>query len=178
MTSFVALLRGINVGGRSLPMVQLRSICTTAGCRDVATYIQSGNVVFTHPTLASPALEATLERAILDATAFEVPVLVRTAAELGDIVTHNPFPGTEGTKLVVWFLRSQEEGKRIAPFDTEPYAPETLGVRGREAYMFVPNGQGRSRLLVDLAKIRPRVTFTARNWNTVERLLAMARPLA
>ncbi len=178
MTSFVALLRGINVGGRSLPMTQLRSVCTTVGCRDVATYIQSGNAVFTHPTLAGHALETALEHAILEAVALEVPVLVRTATELSDIVTHNPFPGTEGTKLAVWFVRSNEEGGRIARFDAAPYAPETLRVRGREAYLFLPNGQGRSRLLVDLGKIRPRVTFTARNWNTVEKLLAMARPLA
>ena len=173
MTRSVALLRGINVGGRSLPMARLRTICETAGATDVATYIQSGNVVLRHPATGE-ALEAHLEHAIRDATALDVPVLVRTAAELADVVAHNPWPGTEGTRLVVWFLRTPAEAERLGAVDLAPFAPETLVVRGRDIYLFLPHGQARSALLVALDKVRPKVTATARNWNTVEKLLAMA----
>jgi uncharacterized protein (DUF1697 family) len=174
MARSVVLLRGINVGGRSLPMAELRRICLAAGCTEVETHIQSGNVVLAHPSARGAALETMLESAIRDATGLDVPVLVRTAADLAALVAHNPYPGAEGTKLVVWFLRSADEAARLGAFDASPFAPETLVVGDREVYLSLPHGQGRSPLLGALDKVRPKVTCTARNWNTVEKLLAMA----
>lgn len=170
----VALLRGINVGGRALPMAQLREICTGVGCTDVETYIQSGNVVLAHPVAKGHDLEGLLEAAIRDVTGLDVPVLIRTARELTAIVTHNPYPGTPGTRLVVWFCRTPADATRLAAVDTAPFVPEASTARGRDLYLSLPNGQGRSPLVVALDKIRPRITTTARNWNTVEKLLAMA----
>lgn len=173
MPRVVALLRAVNVGGRALAMAELRAICAAAGGTDVETYIQSGNVVLAHPERKGAVLEAHLEHAIRDATGMTVPVMVRTAAELADLVAANPYPGTPGTRLVVWFGKAADEAARLA-IDTAPFAPEDLTVRGRDAYLYLPDGQGRSPLVTALGRIRPAVVATARNWNTVERLLAMA----
>lgn len=172
MPAFVALLRGINVGGnRQLPMADLRALCTMAGCERVTTYIQSGNVVFTHPTLAPDALEAALELAIEEATGWAVPVLVRTATELAGIVRDNPFPGVEPTKLLVGFLRAAPTSDQLTAFDPDGYAPERYVVVGREVYLHLPDGAGRSRLLPALPLLRP--PATARNWRTVLKLLEL-----
>ena len=173
MPRVVALLRAVNVGGRALAMGELRDLCVAAGCTDVATYIQSGNVVLAHPRHEGAALERHLEHAIRDATGMAVPVMVRTATDLADLVAANPYPGTPGNRLVAWFAKDAEGAARLA-LDTAPFAPEDLTVRGRDAYLFLPNGQGRSPLVTALGKVRPSVVATARSWNTVEKLLSMA----
>ena len=86
MTSYVALFRGINVGGKNiLPMQELRNILASLGCEDVQTYIQSGNVIFQSSSNNKKALEQTVQKAILDYFSFEVPVLVRNRAEIKTI---------------------------------------------------------------------------------------------
>ena len=176
MTRSVALLRGINLGGRrKVAMPALRTAFEAAGATDVTTYIQSGNVVFTPPPRHRGAtLETHLEAQLRRDLDMDVPVLVRTAAELDELVAHNPFPGPDGTKIVVWFVRSPAEGARIGRVDTMPFAPERLEVRGREIYLDLPGGQARSPLLAALGKVRPPVDMTARNWNTVRRLHELA----
>ena len=176
MTSCVALLRGINVGGaRKVAMVALRASFEAAGAADVSTYIQSGNVVFTPPPrLRGDALETHLEAQLRADFDFDVPVLVRTSAELGRLVADNPFPDAQGTGLVVWFLGSTADATALDALDASPFAPETLVVQGRDAYLFLPNGQGRSPLVAALGKVRPPLRATARNWNTVRRLHELA----
>lgn len=172
MPASVALLRGINVGGnRPLPMTDLRALFTAADCERVTTYIQSGNVIFTHPTLAADALEADLERRIAAATGWAVPVLVRTATELAGVVRDNPFPGVEPTTLLVAFLRAAPTPHAASAFDPAGYVPERYAVVGREVYLHLPDGVGRSRLLPALPLLRP--PTTARNWRTVLRLLEL-----
>ena len=176
MNRSIALLRAVNVGGHhKISMVELRRSFIAAGCTEVATYIQSGNVVFTPPRhVASEGLEGHLHTQLRHDFEIDIPVMVRTDAEIADLISHNPYPGTEGTKLVVWFLGGEAAATPIATFDDHPFAPETLTVWGRHVYLLLPTGQGRSPLLAALDKLRPRVAATARNWNTVEKLASMS----
>src|SRR3954470_16738853 len=103
MTTYIALLRGINVGGsRKIHMADLRETFAEAGCADVTSYIQSGNLVFSHA--ADEALAGRLEQAIERATGFDVPVILRTAAAWERAIDENPYPGVEPTRLHVVFL--------------------------------------------------------------------------
>ncbi len=177
MARSVALLRGVNVGGRRrVAMADLRGAFTAAGCRDVETSIQSGNVVFSPPTTprAPHALEAHLERQLRDDLDLDAAVLVRTADELGDVLAANPHPDAVGTHLAVWFLRDDTAAAPLAAFDAAPFAPEALTVRGRHAYLYLPARQGRSKLAAALGRLRPPVLVTARNLNSVRKLHELA----
>ncbi len=172
MATFVALLRGINVGGRrSVPMAGLRDLFAEAGARDVRTYIQSGNVVFGH-TKAADALRHDLERRIEAATGHEVTVVLRTARQLATVVAHNPFPDAKPSTLHVGFLNDRPAKAAITAVDPARFAPEAMVVVGRELYLHLPNGMGRAKLPPALAKLR--TPITVRNWKTVTTLADMA----
>jgi uncharacterized protein (DUF1697 family) len=172
MTVWVALLRGVNVGGKAkVAMPALRSAIESAGATEVRTYIQSGNVVFTHAARSAATLEGELEQRIHAAFGFDVPVLLRNAPQMRAVVDANPYPGTEGTKLHVVFLRDPPDAAALAKVHVARFAPEELTVVGRELYLHLPHGIGRAKLPPALGKV-PGVA-TARNWNTVTKLLAM-----
>jgi uncharacterized protein (DUF1697 family) len=176
MTSYAALLRGINVGGnRKIRMADLRDVFTEAGCGDVATYIQSGNVVFTHGSSDERKLTAELERQIEAATGFDVPVMLRTRDELQAVLSANPFGDLEHTKLHIVFLAAKPTAKDAKAFDASRFAPEDYRVVGREVFLKLPNGIGRAKLPPALPLIR---RGTARNWRTVQTLADMTRELA
>jgi uncharacterized protein (DUF1697 family) len=170
----VALLRGVNVGGKAkLAMADLREIVAGCGFEDVRTYIQSGNVVFTTPGKADPdAVAATLATAIAAGSSVAPDVVVRTAAELAAVVDANPFlrRGEDTAHLHVSFTGTKPD---LGIDDLARYAPEEAATAGREVYLFLPNGMGRSKLAADLAR-RSRPPGTARNWRTVTKLLEMA----
>jgi uncharacterized protein (DUF1697 family) len=176
MTSYAALLRGINVGGnRKIRMADLRDVFTEAGCRDVASYIQSGNIVFTHDSSDERGLVAELERQIEAATGFDVPVMLRTDRELQAVLDGNPFGDLEHTRLHIVFLAAKPAAKDAKAFDASRFAPEEYRVIGREVFLNLPNGIGRAKLPPALPLIRG---GTARNWRTVQTLAAMTRELA
>jgi uncharacterized protein (DUF1697 family) len=167
-----ALLRGINLGNRRIGMPALREIVESLGHRDVETYLQSGNVVFT-PARTSADLAAELEQAIADATGLDVPVVLRTGAELARVVETNPYRVDDPTKVVVAFLRDEVEPGQLGLGDHGAYLPDELTAIGRELYISVPNGQGRSKLMEALTKRRLPTTLTVRNWRTVAALAEM-----
>ena len=168
----VSLLRGINVGGHNLvSMARLRALYEALGCEEVATYLQSGNVVFTPRGKGDHA--ARLSAAIAKETGHDVAVLLRTGKELQKIVDANPYPVSDPTKVVVAFLGEELELGQLELGDLEPYLPDELTVHGRELYVSVPNGQGRSKLMEALVKRRLPTTITVRNWRTVEALAQM-----
>lgn len=174
MTVYVALLRGINVGGRSmLSMDELRRAASGCGFGAVRTYIQSGNLLFTS---ADPAATVATELATAVAAAGgPAPrVAVRTRGELAAVVAGNPYleRSSDPKQLHVAFLVEGAEPTALA-LDLDGFAPETLTVRGRETYLFLPGGIGRSKLAEALA--RPKTTdSTVRNWRTVTTLLGLA----
>jgi uncharacterized protein (DUF1697 family) len=169
-----ALLRGINIGpGKRISMPALREIVESLGHRDVETYLQSGNVVFTSAKGVRGGLGPALETAIREATGLEVPVLVRTAPELADVVSANPYPVDDPTRVVVAFLGRAVEPSRLGLADLASYAPDELTQIGRELFISVPNGQGRSKLMEALTKRDLPTVITVRNWRTVAALAEM-----
>ena len=163
MPRYIALLRGINVGGHHIiKMADLRNMFTNAGAKDVATYIQSGNVVFSHARAAS-TLVGHLEKHIEKAAGFKVPVILRTADEWQALVDANPFPAEW---VYVFFLGA------VTPVTVKAAAPERYEVIGRDVYVYLPDGVGRSKLAGLLGKALPNATN--RNWRTVLQLHAMA----
>lgn len=178
MNTFVALLRGINVGGKNkIPMSELKSLFGSLGLEDVVTYIQSGNVVFRSPTGDEQALAARLGQRIDEVFGVDVTVLVRTAAELEAIAKHNPFlkGGADPSKLHVVLLDRPPAASAIAELDPGRSPPDEFSVHGREIYLRLPNGAGRSKLTIDYFERRLGVDATARNWNTLTKLLALTQ---
>jgi uncharacterized protein (DUF1697 family) len=178
MGTFVALLRGINVGGRSLiRMPELKSLLATMGFEDVSTYIQSGNVVFSSASDDRQKLAAELEKRI--AAAFEVSptVLLRTPAELAGIAASNPFLSRESdlSKLHVVFLSAPPSANAVGQLDPARSPPDEFSVHGREIYLHLPNGAGRSKLTIDYFEKRLGVRGTARNWKTLTKLVELTQ---
>lgn len=179
VSTYIALLRGINVGGHNrLAMADLRGVLADLGHGDVRTYVQSGNAVFTSTRTDPEAIGAALRQRL--GTDFDVSptVMVRTAEDLAAIVQANPFAEQaqqEPTTVHVAFLSSQPTDATALGVDPDEYAPEQLALGDRVVYLHLPGGMGRSRLATDLGKRRSGVEMTVRNWRTVSKLLEMAR---
>jgi uncharacterized protein (DUF1697 family) len=173
VTRYVALLRAVNVGGRnSLPMGELRA----ALCEhypDVATVLQSGNVLLTSGRSASTTA-SDISRTIEDAFGLRVTVVVRSAAEIESIVRRNPFSGADvaanPAHLHVAFLEQHPAPEAISSLDATRSPPDAFVVSGCEVYLAYPNGSARTRLTLDYLETRLGVAGTARNWRTVGRL--------
>lgn len=176
MTRQIALLRGINVGGaRRLPMADLRASMAALGYADAETLLQSGNVVFSSDE--DPGLAATrIQKRLLADTGMDIPVVVRTAAEMAVVVDRNPLrrQATNPRSYHVAFLSEAPASALVAQLDAAAFRPDLFVVDGREVFIWWPAGAHRARLTTGLLERRLGVTATARNWNTVERLLARA----
>lgn len=172
MPTYVALLRGINVGtGRKVPMAELRETFDELGHTDVRTYIQSGNVVFT--TTAAPAkVRATVESALERDYGFAVTVLLRTPAELASVVKRNPYGGA----AYVTFLDGKPDPKQAKTIDPTPFAPDEFTVSGREVFVRCPNGYGRTKINNTFFERKLATKATTRNWKTVTTLLDWTKP--
>ena len=174
MTTYVALLRGINVGGhRPVGMPALRGLFEGLGYPNVATYIQSGNVVFDASGRDTRAITEELELAILGELGFGVDVVVRSAAEMAAVVAGNPFvPRVTDTKaLHVAFARDPIKG---APTVDRDIAPGEARIGSGVIYLHAPGGFGRSKLTDALLKRLAGSLVTTRNWNTVTRLAELS----
>lgn len=175
MGSFVALLRGINLGPNNrIAMPALREALTGAGYRHVRTYVQSGNIVL-DGTQGSAGLEAAIGALLTEQFGLEVPVVVRTASELSKVVANNPFRAEAASNpkvLQVTFRREAVEPEELAQLESRAAADEKVAVSGREIYSWHPDGVARSKLAL---AITPKyAAATARNWRTVTTLLEMA----
>ena len=180
MTAMICLLRGVNVGGHNqIKMDALRALCESLKLCNVQTYIQSGNVVFQSREANPAKLAAKIEDVIEKQHGFRPDVVLRTAAEMRDVIAGNPFSkrkGIEPNKLAVMFLATEPEQLiQDAVRKIKPVAEE-LHLIGRELYIYFPDGMGRSKLVPLLARALKNAG-TARNWNTVVKLLEMAEEL-
>ena len=158
-------------------MSALRAALEDGGFGDVETYIQSGNVVFTPPKRAPADLRAQVERIIEKVAGYDVSVVVRTLAELRRTVARNPFPKASGSQLHVVFFTTAPKKSVFADLDLDAFAPEELALFGKDLYLHLPNGMGRAKLPVELDKALKRAKAdrgTARNWNTVLKLVELA----
>ena len=173
MTVYVALLRGINIGNRRIKMDALRVIAEGCGFGAVQTYVQSGNLVFTsRKSVATVGRE--LHDRILDQSALDARVVVRTAAQMQEVVEANPWPERVGdpTKVSVSYL-FDPVAPTLNAVDPADYAPDEVAVVGAHAYLFTPNGMGRSKLVEPLVK-RMGIPGTVRNWRTTVALRDLA----
>jgi uncharacterized protein (DUF1697 family) len=170
---YVALLRGINVGGRAkVPMAGLRTTCESVGCTDVATYIQSGNVVLTSSRTAA-ALRSALEKAIAEQLGVAPVVVIRTPEQLIAVVGGQPFPDADTASVHVAFLSETPDKAQVAALEELDFPPEELAVCGDEVYFHLPNGMGRAKL-PELFGRRVKIPATVRNWRTVNKLVEMS----
>ncbi len=172
----VALLRGINVGGKNrLPMKDLSAIFRAAGCSRVETYIQSGNVIFQAPERSASRIPSLVAVAIQERLGLSVPVVTRTAAELQQTVGNNPLlrAGADPETLHVAFLAEQPAAARVAALDLRRSPPDEFVVSGREVYIRCPKGIGGSKLTNAYFDSKLATISTLRNWRTVLKLLEM-----
>ncbi|WNG41095.1 DUF1697 domain-containing protein [Archangium violaceum] len=177
MARYVALLRGINVGGnKKVPMAQLRELMQGLGYTDVATLLQSGNAVFSSKEKNPAKLIKQLEAALAETFGFEVAVVIRTRDELAAAIEANPLPGAEDvpSQFLVTFLSDVPDQKQLQKLDPAAYLPDEFRAVGREIYARFPQGIRDSKLATVLSGTRWGVTATARNWSTVTKLLELA----
>src|ERR1700733_1951404 len=171
----VALLRGINVGGKNvLPMKDLSGMFSDAGCSNVRTYIQSGNVIFETPGDAAKVARAITAR-IEKKLGYRTPIIVRTLEQLAATIRGNPFlkAGAIEKTLYVYFLAESPNARAIAGLDPARSAPDAFHVRGQEIYLHLPNGMGNSKLTNAYFDSKLSTICTARNWAPVLKLAAM-----
>jgi uncharacterized protein (DUF1697 family) len=176
----VALLRGINVAGKKLAMADLRALMAELGYADVATYIQSGNAVFTSDETDSAKLADQLEHAIAERLDVSCGVVVITRDELQQVIDDNPFPDEDNPKaLHAVFRRAELTGEEQAKVAEAAGRAQAKGCQdeavivGRTMFLHTPDGLGRSELSAQLARTAASKTGTARNWATVHKLRAM-----
>lgn len=175
----VALLRGINVGGKNmLPMKALAEIFAKAGCREVATYIQSGNVVFEASASVLKKLPQTISQQIAEQFGHKVPVVIRSHEELAAVVGANPYlKASESEKtLHVAFLLHTPVAEAVAKLDPHRSPPDRFTVVRNHIYLHTPNGMGNSKITNAWLDSKLSTISTARNWATVLKLHEMTLP--
>jgi uncharacterized protein (DUF1697 family) len=176
-TRYVALLRGINVSGKNMiPMPRLSAAFEAAGCSDIKTYIQSGNVVFSGSASVMKTLVGRVARQLSAEFDYGIPILVRSADELQRVVKANPFlaAGADPATLHVMFLSAIPTREKAATLDPERSPGDRWELRGQELYLCLPNGVGRSKLSNAYFDSKLGVTGSGRNWRTVLKLAELA----
>ena len=177
MTRFVSLFRGINVGGnKSVRMDALKELHETLGLQEVATYIQSGNVVFSSGGEDVTQIQKEIEDAFAKKFGFQAKVMVRTAGEFNVIIENNPFqnqPMKESKWVVAMFLANDPISTALEDIQKTYTGLEVLHIMGHEVFIYYPEGIGRSKLTNTFLEKKLKAVGTARNWNTVLRLQKM-----
>lgn len=171
--TFIALLRAVNVGGRKLIIADLHAAALKAGFADFRTYIQSGNLVFTHDgdeTEAEAAIETLIEREF----GLKAITLVRAARHFAEIAAANPFPGAEAKKLHLCLTKKPPHPDTPAALAPRAVAGERIAIAGGAVWIDFASGVGDSKLLPAVLDKAAGSTLTARNWNTVQKLIEMS----
>ena len=177
MARYIALLRGINVGGnKMIAMADLRAFMAHMGLEDPQSILQSGNLVFRSKSRPTGKLEQLLEVGIKKRLSIETHFFVRTAQEWQSVIAHNPFPEEakrDPGHLVVMLFKSAPAPGDVKALQGAIPGSEVIRVDERQGYITYPDGQGRSRLTNALIESRLGTRGTARNWNTVLKLAAI-----
>ena len=172
MTTYIAILRGINVSGKNKILMQdLKALFESLNFKNVKTYIQSGNVVFDSNSLKN--LETLIQQKIKEQFGFDVPVIVRTVDEITNILKHNPYlkqKNIELDKLHITFLSETPIKENLTKIHTYNFAPDVFEIIGNEVYLHCPNGYGNTKLSNTFFENKLKVTATTRNWKTVNEI--------
>jgi uncharacterized protein (DUF1697 family) len=177
VTTWIAFLRGINVGGRNiLPMSELKALLEELGCTDVRTYIQSGNVVFRHEEGQAAGLSETISEAALSRFHFAPYVLLLTANYLENALAANPFSTAEEKPktMHLYLLSATPSEPDLGGLEKLKLASEKFKLIDQVFYLFAPDGVGKSKLAARVEKLLG-VAATARNWRTAQKMLELAK---
>lgn len=179
MITYIALLRGINVGGNKIIKMQdLKLMFQSLGFHNVRTYIQSGNVLFESNEVSEHQLRELLERQLKETFGFEVSVILRTLAEVEQVIINHPFVLSEPDDYKRWyvsFLPAEPSSEAMDKLRMYEDGPDKLRLVGREMYILYDVSVSHSALSkVSFDKILG-MPVTARNWNTVNKLIALGR---
>jgi uncharacterized protein (DUF1697 family) len=174
---YVALLRAVNVAATWIAMADLRALAERLGLKNARTVLQSGNLIFESPDRAAIELERRLESALLRRFDIATPVIVRSATELGRVVSNNPFPDEarrDPAHLAAVFLKDAPTPASVRVLAEAIVGRERIVARGKTLYAVYPDGMGRSKLTAALIDRKLETHGTARNWNTVLKLTGAA----
>lgn len=174
MTVYVSFLRGVNVGGHGkIKMADLEAAYAALGLKNVRTLLQSGNVVFSSRLTDRAALAKRIRQEIERRFDLETEILLRTLDEIRAVVERGPLlsPRADPSKLLVMFLSGVPDARGQSELLKKHEGPEMIEVRGPEVYLYYPNGVGRSKLTGGLIENKLKVAGTARNWNTLAKLI-------
>ena len=178
MNTYIALLRGINVSGhKKIPMADLRSMLHKMDFKDVSTYIQSGNVVFTSDQKDTTILEKKIKEHIQDTFGFEVPVLVKSKMDLEKIILQNPYKDAEALEnkqIYFVLLQNAPEKEKMEAFKKEVYQNEDFILKEDCVHLLCRNGYGNAKLNNNLVERKLKVEATTRNYRTMTKLLEIA----
>jgi uncharacterized protein (DUF1697 family) len=180
MPVYIALLRGVNVGGRAkVAMSDLRALLTELGFEDARSLLQSGNLVFRGAARKAAEIEASLFSALQRRLGLRSDVMIRTAHDWDGIVAGNPFPDEtqrDPAHVVVLFLTLAASAAAVAALQGAIAGREIVRGSGRQIYAYYPDGIGRSKLTLPAIEAALGTRATGRNWNTVLKIAALARP--
>ena len=176
MPTYIALLRAVNVGNNILKMDRLRELCGQLRFANIQTYVQSGNVMF-DCDLSPGQIIKSLEKKLAGETRLPVAITLRSAGELKKILFANPFlskKGVDSKRLYVTFLGNNPAADAVKKLSILPKGPHEFRLLGREIYLHCPNGYGQTKLTTGAFEKLLGTPATTRNWNTVNKLYAMA----
>ncbi|MGV6844847.1 MAG: DUF1697 domain-containing protein [Lutibacter sp.] len=180
MATYIALLRGINVSGKhQIKMTDLKTLCKKIGFLNTQSYIQSGNLIFEHPSKKTDELENILHQAILKEFNFKIPVFIFGRKEFSEIINNNPlFKITENTKSMYFcFLKTEPAKENIESLITLCKLGEVYFHYSKTLYLNYPNGLGKSKLHNTAIERKLQTITTTRNFNTVNKLVKLSELL-
>ncbi len=179
MTSYISLLRGINVTGhRKITMKELALCFEKMGFASVRTYIQSGNVLFSSPETNMESLQNTIQKQIEKTFGYsDVTVFIIDADTMGEYINDNPFlnePDVDLKRLYITFLQETPDSLRLESLNGYLSNADRFQVMNRLIYLYCPNGYGQTKLSNNFFENKLKVRATTRNWNTVNKLFVLA----
>jgi uncharacterized protein (DUF1697 family) len=181
MPVVISMLRGVNLGGHhKIKMDALRALCESLKFEDPRTYVQSGNVIFRTKEKNSPALAKKIQNAIERKFGFRPEVILRTTDEMRKAMAATPFAASrnlEPSKILVTFLAAEPGPEAQTTLLNLKAYPEELHLKGRELYIYFPDGAGKSKLPWSSVEKLLKTTGTARNWNSVTKILEIAEEM-
>ncbi len=176
MNPFIALLRGINVSGQKLNKIAAhRTNLEYAGFAGDKTYIQSGNLILKSVKSDPKVIEEQVKALILKDFGFDVPTFVTTAKYLEETVANNPYPDVEVKKLFVAYLKDEPSTERVEALNAQDFSPEDYVIDCKRIYLHAALGAAKSKLSNNYFESKLKVKATMRNWNTTNKLIALAR---
>lgn len=178
MDKIITMLRGINMTGHNtIRMTRLADLFRQIGYNDAETCIQSGNIVFTCHNFKIEEVSLVIRKAILSEFDLDIAVIIRTPDEMKKIISANPFlgePDFDPSKMAVLFLESKPSDAQVLKVAGIDYPLDKFHINGSEIYIYCPNGFGKTKLYTNFFEAKMKVTGTARNWRTVNKLMEMA----